>query len=236
MEYLTGAYRDVGCRKRNEDSLGLRIFTKGSKRFLVACVADGIGSLEDGDVAGGYVVECMLTAVDEFLLKHPSARLNISLLKRTLQRELYRASLRMNAYASRRNIRMGTTLSMVIFEGRHYLFLQIGDSGIFKVSNKRIKRIAPLHIDNNGVLLRCVGSFRFQTPTFKKGRLGRKKALLLATDGFFRKMEEESELHLLDPETSETDEQIDKRLATMGERMKVRGERDNMSALYIRVI
>lgn len=236
MEYLTGAYRDVGCRSRNEDSLGLRVLKRGSEGYLIAVIADGIGSLEDGDIAGGYVVERMLECMGDAIKSSRNGHLNRHFLKRTIQKSLYETTLRMNAYAIRRDIRMGSTLSMAVLNQRRYFLVQVGDSAIFKITNRKIKRITPIHTDENGRLTRCIGSFRYQNPSFKTGELRGSGGLLLSSDGFFRKTDEEEMKDFLNPTTLETEEQIEKHLSTMGNLLKRRGEKDNMSAIYIKIV
>ena len=79
-----------------------------------------------------------------------------------------------------------------------------------------------------------MGSFPFQVPYMKVGKVHGKSGFLLCTDGFYRKQSEES-MGLLEPVQIDEEQQIDGRLGEMARWGMKRGEKDNMSAVYVKV-
>ena len=63
-----------------------------------------------------------------------------------------------------------------------------------------------------------------------KDRTG-KQAFLLCTDGFYRTLDRES-LKALLPKDISGEEQLERRLRTLGAAAEKRGEQDNLSAVY----
>ncbi len=90
------------------------------------------------------------------------------------------------------------------------------------------------HSDGKNGLTKCLGSFPFQKPDIRFGKIRGKCGFLLCSDGFYRKQSVEN-LALLSPEQAGGEEQIERRLEEMGQAALRRGEKDNMSAVYIKV-
>ena len=60
MKIISGVYWDRGRRSENQDSLVLeQVFTRRG-RVLLAAVSDGIGGLDEGETASGFILEKLL--------------------------------------------------------------------------------------------------------------------------------------------------------------------------------
>lgn len=90
------------------------------------------------------------------------------------------------------------------------------------------------HSDGKNRLTKCLGSFPYQVPYMKSGIIWGNCGFLLCTDGFYRRQSEES-MGLLAPSQSGGEEQIERRLCEMAKQAGKRGEKDNMSAIYVKM-
>ena len=59
MQFISEVYWDRGAREVNEDSLSLQQVSIRGKKVVFALVCDGIGGLEQGETASGFVAERM---------------------------------------------------------------------------------------------------------------------------------------------------------------------------------
>ncbi|MBE5895005.1 MAG: serine/threonine-protein phosphatase, partial [Lachnospiraceae bacterium] len=55
MEY--GVLYEKGCRERNQDSLALHRMMTQRGEVVLAAVCDGLGGMDAGEIASGYVAE-----------------------------------------------------------------------------------------------------------------------------------------------------------------------------------
>lgn len=89
------------------------------------------------------------------------------------------------------------------------------------------------HARGKHVLTKCVGSFGYERPDFCMGRIGNGQALLLCSDGFRHCVTNQELSEVLRPWQLLEEEQITRRLQEIGEACMKRGEKDNMSAVYV---
>ena len=61
LKVIQGVYRDMGERRVNEDTLICEVVRCRKKRAALCAVLDGIGGLSEGEVAGGYAGEQLLS-------------------------------------------------------------------------------------------------------------------------------------------------------------------------------
>ena len=94
-----------------------------------------------------------------------------------------------------------------------------------------MKQLTTDHSGGGHRLLKCIGSFPFQMPDMSTGKVGRKQGFLLCTDGFHNRQNWGG---LFDPSCIAEEEQIERRLRENAISVKKRGEKDNLSAVYIK--
>lgn len=86
------------------------------------------------------------------------------------------------------------------------------------------------------MLTKCVGSFGYERPDFRMGSIREGQAVLLCSDGFRHFITEQELGDVLRPGQLQEERQVTRRLREIGEACMRRGERDNMSAIYIKAI
>ena len=236
MNYCTGVYWNKGAvRELNQDSvIVLQALTSGGS-VLIAAVCDGMGGMDRGECASGYLTEELITWFYDSLLAAVGRKKPLWVIRRSLERKLYRVQNRMQAYAGKHGLQMGTTMSLLVLREKKYLLWHLGDSRIYRLSSRRKKKMELMttdHVMGTNCLTKCVGSFGFFRPDFRMGEIRRGEAFLICSDGFWHRMRAEEMREALEPELM-TEERCERRLGEIGEAAMRRGERDNLSAVYI---
>jgi protein phosphatase len=130
MRYFTGS--DVGkIRKNNEDY----IYANSEMRLFV--VADGMGGHNAGEVASKETVESF---VERFMA-----------LDERLEQRMIEALIHANAHvyelakSNEAYEGMGTTFSALCFDKTHAVIVHVGDSRIYRISDKKIMQVTTDH-------------------------------------------------------------------------------------------
>lgn len=230
VKIVISEYWDIGRRRVNEDSILVAEIDSSAGNIALCAVADGIGGLDEGHVASGYVLEkinqCFYEQLVPMILRHKS----VSLLKRCIVRCLYETNQELRSYGDIKGISLGTTLSLVlVFRGK-YILCHLGDSGIFKCNCEAAVMISRRHASAKGVN-RCLGSFAYMKPDMDSGKIRHNEGFLITSDGFYSNMDYDASFW--NPVAMGDEEKINRRLKGMGELIRSRGQTDNASAVYI---
>lgn len=238
MKYQVNVYWNQGAvREINQDSLVVLQAMTLRGRVLLAAVCDGMGGMDRGEWASGYLTEELITWFYDGLLSSVGQKKPLWALRRCAERKIFQVQQRLQSYAEKRRLEMGTTMSMLVLWEKKYLLWHLGDSRIYHLSARRKNKISLLtkdHVQGKNRLTKCVGSFGFFQPDFRMGIAGKREAFLLCSDGFWHEMSGEELGEILAP-VQMTEERCDRRLREIGEAVMRRGERDNLSAVYIRM-
>lgn len=239
MRFISDAYWDRGMRDGNQDSISLQEVRMKGKMVVFALVCDGIGGLEQGEKASGFVAEKMTEWFYREAIVMLKRRKSRKKIEKSGLRILYGCNREMQRFGEENGSRMGTTVTAMILTGRHYFLWHSGDTLAYRITGKgaggKIRRMTTDHTRDNVTLLRCIGSFPWTAPEVQSGYLVRKSVFLLCSDGFRNRLAEERIKEAFLPETVERKEQIYKRLKEMTEYVKGHGEKDNISAVAVRM-
>lgn len=231
MRYFTAYQWEGGGRtEKNQDSLALCQMVVRRKRCLMAVVCDGIGSLPESEKVSGFVTEQL---VNWFFNKGPQVlarKLYVGTIKNIVNRELYRIRGELCQICK---TQCGTTLSMLLMCEHDCWIWNVGDSRVYR---GRGRRITVLTRDDvwKGMLTKCIGSFKWQGLYVKKGHMRRNDTFLVCTDGFYRMLSKDEMQMILSREIS-GEKQADKLLREVILRLRSKGEKDDMSAIYVGV-
>lgn len=233
MKVLSGVYWDSGQRLHNEDSVALQQVLTCRGRVFLAIVCDGIGGLPHGETASGYVVERFVEHFYRQLIAYIGNGRSWRAVCNSMSRCFYEIGQELNVYGTRRELSLGTTASLLLCWRNRYVIFHIGDSRIYCCTKRGLRQMTQDHSDGKHGLLKCLGSFSVQKPQVKRGRVWANRGFLLCTDGFYRKMSDE--VGLWDPTEIYEQEQIEKRLEANAAFVKSQGEKDNLSAVYVKL-
>ncbi|MBO5208409.1 MAG: serine/threonine-protein phosphatase [Lachnospiraceae bacterium] len=250
MYYETNVYWNAGAVKKiNQDSVLVLQALTSRGRVLLAAVCDGMGGMEEGECASGYVTEELIAWFYDGLLYAIGKKKPLWVIRRSLERKVYQMQNRMQDYARKRKIFMGTTMSVLVLWEKRYFIWHLGDSRIYwmkgrsymgkrsKSAQKKctLKQITEDHVQGKNRLTKCVGNCGFFVPDFKTGIVRRREAFLLCSDGFWNELQEEELREVLQPERM-TEETSERRLKELADAVMRRGEKDNLSAVYIKCL
>lgn len=261
--YTVAAKTDVGTTKTvNQDSLTVKVANTicGEAAFAVMC--DGMGGLEQGEVASSAVVR----AYEQWFLKDLPQMLARGFSEDALEQVWYQLANECNAriadYSREQKAAMGTTLTaMLLLEGRYYIS-HVGDCRVYVMGNGMeqltadqtyvarevaLGHMTPEQAQNDArrnVLLQCIGMADSVKPDFLMGDFYDDDTFLVCSDGFRHRL---TEVEIYDychtslegmewfvENRLNNSHFMNGRLRYLMENIKARGERDNISAIIIK--
>ncbi len=245
-----GCLYERGQRESNQDSIALHKIVTLYGEAVLAVVCDGMGGMDEGETASGYVAERMSCWFYEDLPLLLERRLRMKGIARSIERKLFHLHIDLKEYGKRKGIVTGTTVSILLIMDKKYLICHLGDSVIYRISRKRtsfrrirvssdgnfgrgIRRLTRIHGDAASGLDRCIGSGRYHPPDVICGRLRKHMAFLVSSDGFWHHLKEEEIGNTFQGESGECTEWAEKRLRALAAKAIRQGETDNISAIYL---
>ena len=232
MDMFYSIYYDRGGRKSNQDSVALHKVTTKKGELIMALVSDGCGGMDDGEYAGGCVAEKMSAWFYEELINIVSRTDSFSKIERAADRKLFSIHEELKKTGGDSGRHIAATFTMVIVYRKRYLVLWLGDSpGVFFSREVKFLTSGGKH---DSFLTKCVGCGRFFYPMSKRGRIRKNTALMLTTDGIGKYLAEKRISGPLLPERIDCAKTAERTLKTIGKLLQNAGEKDNLSAVYIR--
>lgn len=210
LHYTVAAQTDAGIVKKiNQDSLTVKVAGTAHGEAAIAVICDGMGGLEQGEVASTIVVR----AFEQWFLRDFPALLHVGLeaarLEKIWNQIICGCSQRIADYSGKQQMNMGTTLTALLLAGGSYYIAHVGDCRVYRM-NEGIsqlttdqtyvaREVALGHMtqeqakndSRRNVLLQCIGSIgsigkeRAVEPEFLSGRVASGDSFLLCSDGFW---------------------------------------------------
>lgn len=261
--YTVAAQSDIGIIKRvNQDSLTVKVANLNCQEAVIAVMCDGMGGLEQGEVASAVVVK----AYEQWFLRELAQMLASGFSGEALEQSWCRVANDCNArirdYSRARKAEMGTTLTVMLLLGGRYYISHVGDCRVYIMGNGMellttdqtfvAREVALGHMtpeqartdSRRNVLLQCIGMVDSVRPDFLQGDLYSGDSLLLCSDGFWHESGEAEIYDCCHVAMEQIDWSVQRRSENTGimngqlryliEQNKERGERDNISAILIK--
>lgn len=226
-------YSERGLRRTNQDSLGIvsMKYCRGREenRVKIGIVADGAGGLARGEKASTSTVLLTLAFTLSTILNRVEVTGN------TIKRIIERVSSYINKLSSAHHQYMASTLALYLQYNNRVLIANVGDTVILKVADNDVEPLSTLHQTrlSNGrtALTSYIGQVK---PDIHVRELDRDEVagahIVIATDGVYNYIDKKTILEKLS--TQKRIGAISKKLV---EEAKIRGSRDNMSVLVMRL-
>lgn len=237
MHYISEIYWNKNSRPTNQDSLSLQEISINGKRAVFALICDGIGGLWKGELASGFAAESMTEWFHKEAVSMLGRNRRRRILVRSGLRALYACNEKMREYGEEKQVRFGTTLTMLLLYKRGYILWHCGDSRAYRIrgrGKKRMEQLTKDHTAGKNILTKCIGGFRWRLPDIRTGRAGKNNVFLICSDGFRHIVDEERIGESLSPEQLRESRQLLARITEIAEYSMKRGERDNISAIVIK--
>ncbi len=182
MAYIFDGVSLQNKRKNNMDSLLIKKIDLNGQEVLLAVVCDGVGSLNEGDIASKVSV----TMLNEWFSSLSSLE-NIGL-------QLRNKIIDINQYiieqSQENNIVTASTLSALIICKNYYYVAHLGDSRIYKYACDELSLISFDDVSDSGKLKGYIGKnedifIHYMEDTFDEA------VFLLCSDGLYKKLDEQ---------------------------------------------
>lgn len=234
-KYLAGAYSEQGnYRKKNEDSLLFRIAKSEAGDIVMAVLCDGMGGHQKGELASKTLAEGFAEWFENqlpFLTYDLSMEIISEQWKKIIQRE----NERIYQYGRENEIELGTTLTALFMAEGNFLIAHVGDCRAYRIDN-RLRQLTTDHaLPERNVLLQCIGIGRQCEPEIFSGRVRKGEIYLLCSDGFYQKVQPEMQEKLSSNQIV-NEKGIRKHLKSLSSTARKRGEKDNISAVLVKVV
>jgi serine/threonine protein phosphatase PrpC len=250
----TATVTDIGTTKEtNQDAYCLKVVEAQEGGVAFGIVCDGVGGLASGELASAHVIHVFSRWFNEDLpsMIWPPDEHTIAMRWEALLSE---CNARILAYSEKTNAKMGTTASTILVRASgDYVLAHIGDSRIYEIGDGvklltkdhtvvaeavDAKRLTPEQARDDPrkhVLTRCVGTAPTLKPEMRTGKASRNSFILVCSDGLYNRVEDR-ELGMLAPQLrSASQKTMNGVLEGLVKTCKERGEKDNITALLIRL-
>jgi serine/threonine protein phosphatase PrpC len=212
MHFISAVHTDKGIKKEvNQDAMLLKIANTEKGRVAFGVICDGMGGLEQGEVASGALVRSMANWFDRRLPDFLRQGLTVELLRREWSAIVGERNARIQAYGQNRGIQLGTTMvALLLVEGTYYI-VNVGDSRVYLLCQQnqircltrdqtviqrdldagRITYEEAINSPQRNVLLQCIGASPTVIPDYYTGEFQEDTMFLLCSDGFRHMVSEE---------------------------------------------
>ena len=258
MRYIFCAESDKGIRKPiNQDAVVVKEGVYHKTPILMAAVCDGMGGLEHGEKASSMLVDMLDQWFEKELpklisfTKERGLRLDRTM-KYSLKTVIREANKKIREFGQERDIKCGTTVTvLVLYEDRYYI-LNVGDSRIYVFRNHLyqltsdqtvVQRLIDLgELDEvsaekhpeRSKLLQCVGVQEKVSPVFSNGEAFANDIYLLCSDGLRHKIRKREMEDVFRTERPRSCEQLSDMCSYFVSENMRRQETDNLSCVLVR--
>ena len=199
MKLIYGYCCEQGVgRRKNQDAMLIKLDQVFKRDVCLAVVSDGVGSFEHSDFASTTIRNLISAWFDRSMNEYKAAGIkNKSLntvyweLKNALREELWLAHKVISDATESRNINSAATVCVVLTVGNLYCVYSSGDSRVYEFGKKTIQLTKDQVTNHNGrmVLSNCMGCFPGPDLVKSEGKIRKNTSYILATDGFYRKLD-----------------------------------------------
>ena len=258
MKYLCSYVTTAGAvRKVNQDSLFIISAEYQENEIIFAGVCDGVGGLSAGETASSYVckrlTEWFSTTLAD-MLKSSSSVLEI---RSSLDEKLHELNDRINAYADANSMDMATTCTalLIIPSLGKMLVAHVGDTRLYRITNENVTLLTSDHSvvgkevregrlteemaekdKRQNQLTNCIGagmddtSYDYSITDYSIG-----DCYMLCSDGFRKKLKPDDIAKTLAPSANNDEDVMKANLEMLRDKVLSLGEKDNISALMIKL-
>ncbi len=256
MRFLAAFHSDVGIyKKNNQDSLCLKIVRlKNEEEIAMIVVCDGMGGLEKGELASATIIRAFAEWFDNSLPDIIEKGFCTANVKDEWESVVVRQNEIINSYGEKCRIQLGTTLTAIMIAQERFIVCQVGDSRVYRITNKieqltedqtLVQRDVLLGLispeqarcdPRKNILLQCIGASKMVVPVYTEGIVQKGEQYLLCSDGFRNKISDDEILKTLVSESMIDDTVMKNRLINLVELNKSRNEKDNITVSLVKVV
>lgn len=254
MELYISAATDIGIKRNvNQDNYFAEQFSFGERKVAFAILCDGMGGLQQGEVASASIVDAFAQWAQSELCDLPEDVLQDHEIRRQWTKLIAEQNEKIRLYGQQNGCVLGSTVTVILLTQSRYYILNIGDTRAYQIKESvklltvdhtvlgdEIKRgniseeqarEAPMQ----NVLTKCVGIEDRVYGDFFFGDTETKAVYMLCSDGFRHCVTKAEMLEHLMPQGNRITQWLDSANRALIELNKQRGERDNITVVSIYV-
>lgn len=233
MKYISGAFSDIGnTRPNNEDSFFIGRCETDTPIY-VGAVCDGIGGLQNGEVASAAITEHIGKWVGAL-----SGGVTLEQAAMSFLDNIYAVNRIICGGCMINSIETGSTMSAVLICGESFMAANVGDSRIYLISDKAAQisedDVCPAQNGKRGALRQCIGYGDKLFINTYYGKIAKNESILICSDGFYKKMDTVRMVKKCRSIRGYTN--VERLIGKEIERLKKLGEKDNITACIIKSI
>lgn len=226
-------------RKKNQDRILCRQKSVENHLLAVACVCDGIGSMENSEIASQMMIQGISDWFDGIVKYYPHV-LDEQQVIEDLEVTLQELNELVYEYRKTGGENIGCTMSLLLLIDWRYQIFHVGDSRIYRLRDRllRLTQDETVRKQVNGkektLLANYIGKKRLLSNDRGQGVVESGDVFILGTDGLYKKLTYEDVCYLW--KESYTEENLKKACCKLVTLVSERGERDNISCAILKVV
>ena len=137
MRFLSAAHTDVGISKKvNQDAFCLKIAKTPNANIAFTVLCDGMGGLKCGELASALVVNAFVKWFENELPLMMKSSADFEVIKKRWNEIVQEQGQKILEYGQSQGMSLGTTLTGLLIINNKYIFIQVGDSRLYKLSQQ----------------------------------------------------------------------------------------------------
>ncbi|HAG14844.1 MAG TPA: serine/threonine-protein phosphatase [Ruminococcus sp.] len=253
LNFIMSAATDVGIEKEtNQDSFGAKLVQTACGNIAVCIMCDGMGGYAKGEVASATVVNIFNKWILERLPVLCADSIRGDIIRQEWEKLVQIASRKISDYGVKKNITLGTTLTVIMLTETEYYILNVGDSRAYEIADAvtvltKDQTVVAREVElgvlteeeaktdpRRSVLLQCIGASDYIEPDFFTGKVKKDSVYMLCSDGFRHEVSNAEIFQYMQPAVMVDPEQMRQNMEALIELNKQRYETDNISVLSVR--
>lgn len=254
MNYLISLKSDSGLiLEKNQDCCMALTGQYGGENMAFAVVCDGMGGLSRGEVASEVTVDAFKRWIKAFV-SGGSSPVDWDEIRSQWYNLIISLNQKIAEYGDLNAVKLGTTLTAVLFVSDKYLAVNVGDTRLYKITDE-IRRITRDHTlvefkvrqgrltpeearlsPEKNILLQCIGASEEVFPDFYNGTVNEDEIYFVCSDGFRNKLVDEELLKYLSPQKLINKEKMNEASTILIDLNKSRNEKDNISIVVVKSV
>ena len=253
MKFIGNIHTDIGNLKEvNQDSSCIKVKNTFIGEVALSIVCDGMGGFEDGEVASTSLILFFSKWFDDNIIDLIKSGINFDLIKKNFTKILENQNQKLYEYGNKKNIKVGSTITLLLVIGNCYYIVNVGDTRAYKISDdiylltkdntivnddvekgKLTKEEAINHKESH-ILSECIGVTSSVNIDFYSGEFKEEEVYLLCSDGFRHEVKIEEIKKAFLPSKMKDIKSIKMQEYRFIEMIKRREEKDNITVSVIK--
>lgn len=254
MRYSVVATTDTGTKLSvNQDSYLVKTAHTTLGNVCIALICDGMGGLSEGEKAS----QAVTSLFDDWFIKEfkntEDTVVNKSKIDKSIENIFINANNMLLEYGKKKNIRIGTTASVILYIEGEYFIYHVGDTRIYiysdklqqltqdhtlvatKVKNGQLTKQEARQSSEKNILLQCVGVNNLLEIQKYHGSCSNEDVFLLCCDGLYNNLEEIEIRDVMLTQKCVDKNSMQESVNNLVTIVKNRGETDNISGIMIKI-